>query len=275
MGERQKDYGWDDPETAHYYERFCDQHSRYDRANVALLRHARLKPGLRILDFAAGTGRTAEAALPFIGDGTVICVEPALAMREAGRKRLTDPRVVWREALPEEAARYDRILCGAALWQITPLSQIIQRLAVLLSPTGELIFNIPALYLGLPDPPGGGDDPALLMLPAAIAEDNPDGVTRPEQAQSIEALPDMAAIDQLLLEAGLSAERWSYRARFTQASYRDWLKIPVLSNHLLPGLDADSRAKRIDSAYRRVDEASRRWEHWCGWTARAGVRPKI
>ena len=55
--------GWDEPETPAYYEAFCRSHSRYTRANAELISHARIAPGLRVLDLGAGTGRTAEAAL--------------------------------------------------------------------------------------------------------------------------------------------------------------------------------------------------------------------
>ena len=54
--------GWDDPQAPIYYEAFCRKHSRYGRANAALIAHARMEPGMRVLDLAAGTGRTAEAA---------------------------------------------------------------------------------------------------------------------------------------------------------------------------------------------------------------------
>jgi ubiquinone/menaquinone biosynthesis C-methylase UbiE len=77
--------GWDHPDTVRYYEAFNRRHTRYRTANRALVRHAQLRPGLRVLDFAAGTGGTPAAALDVLGaDGRVDCVEPAQAMRAAG-----------------------------------------------------------------------------------------------------------------------------------------------------------------------------------------------
>src|SRR5688572_10330464 len=94
--------GWDDPETPAYYEAFCRGHSRYRRANAALISHARIQSPMRVLDLAAGTGRTAEAALERLGeDGRVICVEPSVAMRAEGMRRVTDRRVHWRASLHE------------------------------------------------------------------------------------------------------------------------------------------------------------------------------
>jgi hypothetical protein len=74
-------------------------------------------------------------------------------------------------------------------------------------------------------------------------------------------------LERLLEEAGLRAERWSFRIRLTQEAYSDWLKIPVLTNNLLGGIDPDERARAIDAAFTRIDPRSWRWERWSGWTA--------
>ncbi|MBI2014382.1 MAG: hypothetical protein HYS77_02430, partial [Candidatus Rokubacteria bacterium] len=108
--------GWDDPRTARYYEAFCAKHPRYHAANAVLIERAVLAPGQRVLDVAAGTGRTAAAALPWLHrQGRIVCVEPATAMRAVGEVRLADRRVTWTDRLPEPPARFDRILCGAAI----------------------------------------------------------------------------------------------------------------------------------------------------------------
>src|SRR5579862_6746951 len=88
--------GWDHPDTARYYEAFCRWHARYTDANLALIAAAALRPGLRVLDLAAGTGRTAQAALEH---GTQLtCVEPAHAMRQVGESRV--PQARWLMAWP-------------------------------------------------------------------------------------------------------------------------------------------------------------------------------
>src|SRR5215471_1072407 len=149
--------GWNDPETAAYYEAFCRRHSRYARANAALIAHARIAPGMRLLDFAAGTGRTAEAALRRLGEsGSVLCVEPFFGMRAEGMRRITDSRVQWSASLPEASESFDRVLCGAAIWQMDSLCETFRTLAALLRPGGALCFNIPAAYLLEAEEPGGG-----------------------------------------------------------------------------------------------------------------------
>ncbi|MGD2079469.1 MAG: class I SAM-dependent methyltransferase [Chloroflexota bacterium] len=257
-------YEWDDPWTVRFFEAFNRRHSRYRKANRILVKQASLEAGQAVLDFAAGTGRTADAVLPQIGpDGRVLCVEPARAMREAGQARLADKRVGWSDELPAEG-RYERVLCGAAIWTVPELARTISLLAHYLPVGGALCFNIPGQYLGLADEPGGGDDPFLLRLPSLLSE------LAPAEAMDWPAPPAALSVEEIegfLGGEGLSARRFSFRYRLTQAEYRDWYKIPVLTNRLLPGLDAQARAARIDQVYARCDQAAWRWERWLGWTA--------
>jgi SAM-dependent methyltransferase len=260
--------GWDDPETAAYYEAFCRSHSRYIRANAALIARARIAPGMRVLDLAAGTGRTAEAALEFLGeDGRVVCVEPFAGMRAEGMRRVTDSRVEWSAILPGASESFERILCGAAIWQLDPLPETFGILASLLRPGGALCFNIPALYLLEPDEPGGGSDPLLLSLPALLLASS-DGapIREPVECPAPDPL-SRSCIGAWLSAAGLQPRSWSFRVRLTQDAYADWLKVPVLTDRVLGGLTPKARAQRIDAALGSLDRSSWKWERWRGWTA--------
>jgi hypothetical protein len=255
-------YSWSHPETPAYYERFCRRHPRYGTANAALVRNAALEPDHHILDAGAGTGRTAEAALPSLGArGRILCFEPSPAMRAAGRARIRDPRIRWVTTWPSPPRTFHRVLIGAAIWQMTPLQDTFLLAAELIQDGGALCFNIPSLYLGVPDQPGGGSDPLLLHLPHQAA--------RGESAAALpcEPLPGPRKIEAALRAAGFRPERWSFRLRLTQSAYRDWLKIPVTTNYLLAGLNPRQRARRLDEAFRQSDPTSWRWEHWTGWTA--------
>jgi SAM-dependent methyltransferase len=249
--------GWDHPDTARYYEAFCEAHERYREANLALTGAACLEHGQRVLDLAAGTGRTAEAALDW---GCVVtCMEPAGAMRDAGRRRL--PKARWLAEWPERGERFDRVLCGAAIWQMMPLGETFAHVAELVKPGGGFAFNVPSLYLGEADDPGGGSDPRLSELVPRLA----DG--RIPAAAAMEAPPPAHEIERLLRESGFTSARWCARSRLTQAALRDWMKIPVLTDALLDGVAADDRAALVDAAYTQCDPASWRWEAWTGWTA--------
>jgi len=248
---------WDHPDTVRYYEAFCREHARYRDANLALCAAADLRSGQRVLDLAAGVGGTAEVARA--AGCEVVCFEPARRMREAGARRV--PHAHWTGTWPESVGAFDRVLCGAAIWQMTPMEETFARAAALLRVGGVFAFNVPSMYLGEPDPPGGGRDPMLLELPALVA------AGRAPRAQAAAPPPDAARIDELLRDAGFETRRWCMRSRLTQAALRDWMKIPVISEALLGGMAADDRAARIDAAYAECDAASWRWETWAGWTA--------
>lgn len=263
---RRRSIGWDHPATARYYEQFCDRHERYRRANWELVRHARLAGGQRVLDLAAGTGRTAEAIGERVGKGAhITCVEPAAAMRRVGKIRMGRGKVRWLAECPAEVGGFDRILCGAGIWQMTPLDKTIAQLGRLLREGGWLCFNIPSLYLGEADPPGGGRDPLLLELAGLLMSGSDQAA--PAARGGIAGAED---IDRMLLAAGMEPHRWRFRLRLSYACYRDWLKIPVMTNHLMPGLAATQRARRIDEVYRQVDARSWRWECWTVWASRKG-----
>lgn len=256
--------GWDHPDTVRYYEAFNRRHTRYRTANRALVRHAQLRPGMRVLDFAAGTGGTTAAALDVLGaDGRVDCVEPARAMRAAGMQKF-DARVRWFADLGSAGTGYERILCGAAIWQVPALAACIEELAARLAPGGALCFDIPAAYAGEPDPPGGGADPMLTELPGALARLGA-GVEAPTDATVTPVSRD--DLHAALSACGLLPCAWQFTSRLTQHAYRDWLKIPVLTDRLLGSLDADQRAAAIDTAAASADPASWRPERWLGWTA--------
>jgi SAM-dependent methyltransferase len=268
--------GWDDAATAERYEHFCRRHTRYQRANDALVREAAIVPGLRVLDFGAGSGRTASAVLPRLGrNGTVVCVEPAAAMRAVGRRRLRDTRVAWRADLPDPSTHgetFDRVLAGAVIWQLDSLDDWIPRLTSVLRPGGALVFDVPAMYLGEPDEPGGGDDPLLLDLVTRLVSENAP-VSQP--APRRESLDPQASgwchrtedIEGALCRAGLQYRAWEFRYRLTQATYAHWLSIPVTTAQLFAGVDAAERDRRIERALATVDTHSFKWERWRGWTA--------
>lgn len=248
---------WDDPLTAGLYGAFTDRHERYRAANAALAAASGISPGRSVLDVGAGLGCTGRACLDRLGAGDeVVCVEPATAMRELGRQRTKGLPVAWRADLPAGRS-FHRVLCGAAIWAMTPVGAAIARLAALVIPGGKLAFSIPAAYLGEPDEPGGGMDPWLTALPARLSEL---GLGRP-----VPATPGAQGAIDLARElrlTGLRPETSRIRTRLTQAALRDWLKLPPVNYALLGAVPATERPALIEKAYRHVDADSWRWESW-------------
>jgi ubiquinone/menaquinone biosynthesis C-methylase UbiE len=103
--------------------------AEYDRAfaHVAahfmpfLLRAARIAPGMRVLDIAAGTGLSAEAALAAVGpSGRVAAADLSPAMVEKARERLgqapnVSVSVEDGQALSFSDGSFDAVLCNLGL----------------------------------------------------------------------------------------------------------------------------------------------------------------
>ena len=126
------------------------------------------------------------------------------------------------------------------IWQLDSLDDWIPRLTSLLRPGGALVFDVPALYLGEPDEPGGGDDPLLLDLMTRLVSEN-----APSGRRESSELPPASAwrhrsedVEAALCRAGLRYRTWEFRYRLTQAAYARWLSIPVTTEGLFAGVDA-------------------------------------
>jgi hypothetical protein len=118
-----------------------------------------------------------------------------------------------------------------------------------------------------PDEPGGGSDPCLLSLPELLLE-SPDAALSPNMDESHSPAPlTHNAVTAWLRAAGLRPCSWSFRLRISQTAYANWLKIPILTEHLLKTLTPQTRAERINAALASADRSSWRWEGWRGWTA--------
>src|SRR5215471_2037908 len=106
-------------EAAAEYDRAFSHVTRYFMPFV--LRAARVARGMRVLDIAAGTGLSAEAALAAIGPtGHVTAADISLAMAEKARERLGEARnasvlVEDAQALSFSDETFDAVVCNLGL----------------------------------------------------------------------------------------------------------------------------------------------------------------
>lgn len=248
---------WNHPVTAERYRLFTERHDRYQIAARALVRAARVAPGHRVLDIAAGIGCTALACLEQLGDGDVVtAVEASDAMRQMGEVRTRGRAVDWCAA-PPEGQQFDRVICGAAIWALGPVSEVIGGMSDQVAREGALAVSLPAAYLGEADAPGGGTDPWLTALTAALAEldlGNPPGTVPPPLSEK--------SLTQAFLDHGFTPSRSSTRLRLTQEAYRDWLALPPVNDTLLGKVPPEDRPAILARWAESLDLSSWRWESW-------------
>jgi demethylmenaquinone methyltransferase / 2-methoxy-6-polyprenyl-1,4-benzoquinol methylase len=106
------------------------------------LRRAGLRPGMRLLDVATGTGLVAHGAAGILGEpGRVIGVDPSRGMLREARKALAGPLVQGRgEALPFRDDLFDMLSMGFALRHVADLEVAFREYRRVLKPGGYLVL---------------------------------------------------------------------------------------------------------------------------------------
>jgi demethylmenaquinone methyltransferase/2-methoxy-6-polyprenyl-1,4-benzoquinol methylase len=106
------------------------------------LRRAGLRPGMRLLDVATGTGLVAQGAEAVLdGSGRVIGVDPSRGMLGEARKVLVSPLVQGRaEALPFRDDMFDMVSMGFALRHVADLEVAFREYGRVLKPGGRLVL---------------------------------------------------------------------------------------------------------------------------------------
>ena len=115
----------------------------------ALLRAARLAPGMRVLDIAAGTGLAAEAAAAAVGaSGRVVAAAISPAMLDRARERLGgSPNVAFAVedgqdlGFPDES--FDVVLCNMGLMYFPNPLRGLSEFRRVLRPGGRAAVSVP------------------------------------------------------------------------------------------------------------------------------------
>jgi demethylmenaquinone methyltransferase/2-methoxy-6-polyprenyl-1,4-benzoquinol methylase len=105
-----------------------------------VLQQAGLKPGMRVLDVATGTGLVAREALMLVGsEGHVTGLDPSPAMLAEARKALRIETVEGSaEAIPLPGGQFDFLSMGYALRHVTDLQTTFRECLRVLKPGGIL-----------------------------------------------------------------------------------------------------------------------------------------
>jgi demethylmenaquinone methyltransferase/2-methoxy-6-polyprenyl-1,4-benzoquinol methylase len=107
------------------------------------LRQAGLRPGMRVLDVACGTGAVTRAIVSVLkGEGSVVGVDPSPGMLDVARRRVrgVEFRAGHAEALPAGTASVDFLSMGHALRHVAQLEAAFCEYRRVLAPGGRVLI---------------------------------------------------------------------------------------------------------------------------------------
>jgi SAM-dependent methyltransferase len=167
-----------------------EQHADYVETRGAhvtelMLARTALRPGERVLELASGAGDVAIAAAPLVAPGEVVVSDVAaemvdIAARRAGARGLANvtPQVFGVEAIDDEDASYDVVLCREGLMFAVDPELAAREIARVLRPGGRTalavwgprernpwlgcVFDAVSAQFGRPMPPPGIPGPFSL-----------------------------------------------------------------------------------------------------------------
>jgi demethylmenaquinone methyltransferase/2-methoxy-6-polyprenyl-1,4-benzoquinol methylase len=168
---------------------------------------AALRPGMRVLDIAGGTGDLARAFARAVGEsGRVVLSDINESMLRIGRDRLLDqglavPTVACdAERLPFPDAAFDVVSVAFGLRNMTHKERALAEMARVLVPGGRLLvleFSRPAAALQVPY-----DFYSFKVMPWLGERIANDGASYRYLAESIRMHPDQAALKAMMQSAG-------------------------------------------------------------------------
>ncbi|MCC5858904.1 MAG: bifunctional demethylmenaquinone methyltransferase/2-methoxy-6-polyprenyl-1,4-benzoquinol methylase UbiE [Ectothiorhodospiraceae bacterium] len=183
-------------------------HRLWKRQTIAM---ARLRPGMRVLDLAAGTGDLSRLMVEQVCDrGQVVMTDINEAMLALGRDRMLDAGIsgnldyalVNAEALPFADGSFDRVTIGFGLRNVTDKARALREMRRVLKPGGfVLVLEFSHLYLKPLQP--AYDAYSFQLLPRMGRLVAGDADSYRYLAESIRMHPDQGTLRDMMQEAGL------------------------------------------------------------------------
>ncbi|MBA2288544.1 MAG: methyltransferase domain-containing protein [Ktedonobacteraceae bacterium] len=252
--------GWSNALNANIYEAYAQTYPLYRESGQHLLRLAQMRPGMTVVDLACGTGIvTAQILEALAGSGAVIGLDCSAEMLAIARGKLASVRFMQSSAEQCSAVlgaeTIDRVICNSAFWQMDTRATL-AAVHHILKPAGCLAFN---LGTGTRFTHQSGAHPeSLTALMRRIALEEY-GLTFPSRSGGklprslLAATPD--EVRALLVANSFQVVHHEIlEIDYTQEGIYEFLKIPVINAHYLPGSEYPVGKEIVEKAYQRCEK---------------------
>lgn len=177
------------------------------------VRHAQVRPGMRVLDVAGGTGDLARAfARRVAPGGRVILTDINDAMLEEGRDRLLDEGLAIEvvrcdaEQLPFADGSFDRVIVSFGLRNMTHKDRALEQMQRVLRTGGQLlVLEFSRIWAPLAP---AYDAYSMKFMPWLGGRIAGDSASYRYLAESIRMHPTQQELADMMIAAGLSRVRW-------------------------------------------------------------------
>jgi SAM-dependent methyltransferase len=179
----------------------------------------------------------------------IVGVDASAAMIRIARANVLDPRARFqivraRDIHKRLSPTFDRIVCNAAFWEFPDRKRVLTAIALLLTPEGSLVFNVPADRIQGADAP---IHPFQFALGRQLQRWD-HGPPEPLRAVSLPLLRESAAASGLDL---WRHDRTVFSCR--QRELMALMTVPPLIRPLTPALTDHERTTVVTTASRQVD----------------------
>ncbi|MDQ2714347.1 MAG: class I SAM-dependent methyltransferase [Chloroflexota bacterium] len=252
--------GWSDALNADIYEAYAQAYPLYRESGRHLLRLARVRPGMTVVDLACGTGIvTAQILEVLAGSGEVIGIDCSAEMLAIAREKLATVRFMQSPAEQSsavlEAGTIDCVTCNSAFWQMHT-SATLASVHHVLKPSGRLAFNLGTGTRFTGQSAAHPESLTTLMRRIALEEYGLTFPSRPggkRPRSLLAATPD--EVRALLMASSFQVVHHEIREiDYTQEGIGEFLKIPVINANYLPGCEYPVGKEIVEKAYQRFEK---------------------
>jgi ubiquinone/menaquinone biosynthesis C-methylase UbiE len=242
------DRTWMSKRNARCYYEYAVRYPCFTETSKKLVKLLNVRPPATVVDLACGTGQTAAALLAAVPSGIdLVLVDMSPAMLSFARKALPTDNCTFMQGRGEELERLlqgrkvQYVICNRAIWHMD-LSQVLGGINQILADGGKFAFNTFAGRLDLLS--GKSPYDAIFHVARRKYKNTP-----PPRPQSLESIAGKLGPLLACTALRVSRRKLEYLMMSSRQIFQ-LLKIPTMSEPILPDLDHETRHEIVCAAER-------------------------